>query len=95
LGISDAPQSVRQQAKRMGVTRARVYQLLEECSRVMEVRWPEGAHLLAKLEAKLHAEATPNEDLKLFHATRELFYPGKQQLSDEESTGAADEHTTD
>lgn len=43
LGISGTPQSVRQQAKRMGVTRARVYQLLEECSRVMEVRWPEGA----------------------------------------------------
>lgn len=95
LGISAAPQSVRQQAKRMGVTRARVYQLLEECSRVMQVRWPEGAHLLSQLEAKLQAEAAPSETLKLFHATRELFYPGKQQLSDEDSTVGAEERAAD
>ena len=31
-----------------------------------------------------------SEDLKLFRATRELFYPGKQKLSDEEPNGAAD-----
>ena len=37
LGTNGLPQSVRQQAKRMGVTRARVYQLLEDCSRVMDV----------------------------------------------------------
>ncbi len=84
LGIEGAPQSVRQQAKRMGVTRARVYQLLEDCSRVMEVRWPEGKPLLAQLDAKLHAEATEADDLTLFRATRELFYPGKGQLTDDE-----------
>ena len=72
----------------MGVTRARVYQLLEDCSRVMEVRWPEGQQLMAQLEAKFHAEATGQDDLHLLHATRELFYPGKHTLSDEE--GAAD-----
>jgi len=84
LGISGTPQSVRQQAKKMGVTRARVYQLLEDCSRVMEVRWPEGAQLMAQLEAKFHAEATDQDDVHLFRSTRELFYPGKSKLSDEE-----------
>jgi hypothetical protein len=69
----------------MGVTRARVYQLLEECGRVMEVRWPEGKHLLAQLEAKLAAEQPGDHDLKLLHATRELVYPGKGQLSDDEA----------
>ncbi len=87
LGINETPQSVRQQAKRMGVTRARVYQLLEECGRVMEVRWPEGKHQLAQLEAKLHSESAGREDLALLHATRELFYPSKGKLADEE-TGA-------
>jgi hypothetical protein len=87
LGISGPPQSVRQQAKRMGVTRARVYQLLEDCSRVMEVRWPEGQQQLAQLSAKLHAEATAEDDLALFDATRELFYPDKGQLVDEEAAG--------
>ncbi len=85
LGVTGVPQSVRQQAKRMGVTRARVYQLLEDCSRVMEVRWPQGEELLARLETKLHAEGNDSGALRLFRATRELFYPGKHKLSDEET----------
>jgi hypothetical protein len=84
LGIKGPPQSVRQQAKRMGVTRARVYQLLEECGRVMEVRWPEGQHQLAQLAAKFHSEGGGEDDLALFHATRELFYPAKGQLPNED-----------
>ena len=32
LGIEGDPQSVRHQSKQMGVTRARVYQLLEDCA---------------------------------------------------------------
>jgi hypothetical protein len=89
LGINDPPQSVRQQAKRMGVTRARVYQLLEDCSRVIEVRWPEGQQLMAQLDAKFQAEATEGDDLRLFRATRELFFPGKHKLADEEGAMAA------
>jgi len=89
LGVSGPPQSVRQQAKRMGVTRARVYQLLEDCGRIMEVRWPEGAEWLAQLSAKFQTEAPDQKDLRLFRATHELFYPGKHALSDEESTTPA------
>jgi hypothetical protein len=84
LGINGPPQSVRQQAKRMGVTRARVYQLLEDCSRIMEVRWPEGQQLLAQLEARFESDHS-SPDARLFRATRELFYPGKQRLVDEEA----------
>ena len=61
----------------MEVTRARVYQLLEDCSKVMNVRWPEGQHQLAALTAKFKAEATDKDDLRLYLATVELFYPGK------------------
>jgi hypothetical protein len=88
LGISGPPQSVRQQAKKMGVTRARVYQLLEDCGRIMEVRWPEGANLFAQLDAKLQAEAADSDELRLFRAMYELFYPGKHKLSDEEPAGS-------
>jgi hypothetical protein len=91
LGINGPPQSVRQQAKRMGVTRARVYQLLEDCSRVMSVRWPEGQQLLAQLDAKFQSEATTRDDSRLFRATYELFFPGKYKISDEEpAAGTAD-----
>ena len=68
---------------------ARVYQLLEDCSRVMDVRWPEGQQLLAELEAKFQTEGDPAENLRLFQATRELFFPGKYKLSDEESRNVA------
>jgi hypothetical protein len=84
LGVSGTPQSVRQQAKQMGVTRARVYQLLEECAHVMEVRWPEGKQALAHLATKLQADSQPGDDLSLFYATRELFYPTKG-MADEDA----------
>jgi len=83
LGVSGDPQSVRHQSKQMGVTRARVYQLLEDCARVMEVRWPEGKSQLAQLAAKFRGEAKPEDDLTLFNATVELFYPGKKGLPEE------------
>lgn len=73
LSVSSGAPSVKEQADAMGVTRARVYQLLEDCGRVMEVRWPEGRWLLAPLAGKLNA-ATP-EALGLLHALRDLFYP--------------------
>jgi hypothetical protein len=84
LGVNGPPQSVRQQSKQMGVTRARVYQLLEDCARVMDVRWPEGKTLLGKLMHKIQTEGAPDADLKLLLSTIELFYPGKRGLVDDE-----------
>jgi len=75
LGIGSAPQSVRQQARRMGVTRARVYQLLDECAKVMEVRWPEGRCLLANLDEHYRSFSTAKDDLSLFRATASLLFP--------------------
>lgn len=74
--------TVKQQAERIGVTRARVYQLLEDCARVMEVRWPEGRWLLVPLGEKLR-NASP-EAMGLFHAVRDLFFPeeGVQSAAD-------------
>ena len=49
LRLDDDAPSVKQQAETIGVTRARVYQLLEDCGKVMEVRWPEGRWFFAPL----------------------------------------------
>lgn len=76
LGIYGPAQSVRQQSKERGVTRARVYQLLEDCARIMQVRWPEGEALLATLAAKIESEATFDDDFRLFRATKDVFFPG-------------------
>ena len=75
LGVGGSPQSVRQQARRMAVTRARVYQLLDECGKVMSVRWPEGRHLLASLVRHLEQVSAENDELQLLRSAIELFYP--------------------
>lgn len=71
----DAP-SVKQQADDLGVTRARVYQLLEDCAKAMDVRWPEGRWLLAPL-ANRFTDATP-EAIGLIHGIRDLFFPDER-----------------
>lgn len=78
LGVWGTPQSVRFQAREMGVTRARVYQLLEDCGRIMQVRWPEGKFHLTRLSGKLKKESKAPRGLRLFDATSELFFPEKE-----------------
>ncbi|TWT96849.1 hypothetical protein Pla108_26240 [Botrimarina colliarenosi] len=73
LGFDGATPTVKTQAEQLGVTRARVYQLLEDCGRVLAVRWPEGRWLLAPL-ADRPAKTDP-EAMGLIHAIRVLFYP--------------------
>ena len=53
LGISGPITSVRQAARTMGLTRARVYQLLNEINDIMAVRWPNGRHQMYELREKL------------------------------------------
>ena len=66
----------------MGLTRARVYQLLNEINDIMNVRWSDGRHQVYELRDKLqseaaHAENPPN--LQQFLAAVELFYPGNRR----------------
>ncbi|MCA9198039.1 MAG: hypothetical protein KDA87_10890 [Planctomycetales bacterium] len=81
LGMKGDPQSVRVQAKVLGVTRARVYQLLEDCGKVISIRWPEGRQRLELLTAKFAALESDNERLALFFGMRELFFPEKSSIS--------------
>lgn len=80
LGLEGQPPSVKAQADRRNVTRARVYQLLDECARVMAVRWPEGRWLLAPLAAsRLTAGAAAKQidadAVALVGRAQTLFYP--------------------
>ncbi|MGO9110404.1 MAG: hypothetical protein ACLP9L_14370 [Thermoguttaceae bacterium] len=82
LGISGPITSVRQAARAMGLTRARVYQLLNEINDIMAVRWPNGRHQMYELREKLVSESEPLDsppDLKQFFAAIELFYPGSRR----------------
>ena len=82
LGISGPITSVRQAARAMGLTRARVYQLLNEINDIMAVRWPNGRHQMYELREKLVSESKQMDsppDLKQFFAAIELFYPGSRR----------------
>lgn len=82
LGLSNPITSVRQAARSMGLTRARVYQLLNEINDIMNVRWPTGRHQAHELRAKLLSESARMDDppdLQQFLAAVELFYPSTRR----------------
>ena len=85
LGVGQGRESVRAQSRRLGVTRARVYQLLEEVSKVMDVRWPVGRLRMNVLLNRFWPEAIDDEsaDGHLLHAARNLFYPTKGAVMEE------------
>jgi hypothetical protein len=78
LGVSGPITSVRQAARNMGLTRARVYQLLNEINDILTVRWPQGRRQVYALLAKFRGDAAQSRrppDLRQFEAAVELFYP--------------------
>ena len=85
LGISGPPCSVRQSARNMGSTRARVYQLLNEINDIAAVRWPLGRHQVYELRQKFERESAamnPPPNLTQFHAALELIFPGNRRGAD-------------
>ncbi|NQT41111.1 MAG: hypothetical protein HQ581_26705 [Planctomycetes bacterium] len=82
LGIHEPITSVRQAARTMGLTRARVYQLLNEINDIMMTRWPNGRHLVYALRDKYGKETAEMKnppELTQFHAAIELFYPSNRR----------------
>jgi hypothetical protein len=87
LSLDQTAPSVKQHADAMGVTRARVYQLLEDCAKVMDVRWPEGRWLLTPL-ATPFGDADP-ETIGLIHGILDLFYAPEKAGGKFEGEGRA------
>jgi len=83
LCLDENAPSVKQQAETIGVTRARVYQLLEDCGKVMDVRWPEGRWLLAPLATRFGT--SDPETIGLLHGIIDLFYPPEKAAMPDES----------
>lgn len=82
LGLHGPITSVRQAARTMGLTRARVYQLLNEINDIITVRWPLGRHQVYELREKFDREAADGEPaapLAQFYAAVELFYPAARR----------------
>jgi hypothetical protein len=77
LGVGGDAESVRNQSKNLGVTRARVYQMLEECHSVMNIRWPDGRRLLDEFAQWMDENFAAAESANLLASFRELLYPLK------------------
>ena len=79
LGIRGPLTSVRQTARRMDLTRARVYQLLNEINDILSIRWPLGRWQTYRLLERLETETPAGSSLDQFRIAAELFYPAARR----------------
>ena len=86
IGLHEPPMSVRMQSRKLGVTRARIYQLLDDCSKIMNVRWPEGDDQLRSFTNWCESACSSPNDLYLLNGVRELFYPDKYSTQQDSET---------
>ncbi len=82
LGLNGEEDSVRQVAEKLGLTRARVYQILADVAAIMQVRWPEGQALVHEMVLWLNA-VKPEGDYRAFFVASEVFFPSKRSLTDD------------
>lgn len=68
-------------AKRLGVTRARVYQLLEEGQHALKIRWPTGSCQLKQLTKRLAQQEPWPDGLPLLQCGIEVLYPDAAALA--------------
>ncbi|MBI3465217.1 MAG: hypothetical protein HY000_19500 [Planctomycetes bacterium] len=86
LGLSSTGRSVRQTAARLGLTRARVYQLLADIGAILDVRWPEGHYLVNHLRDRIARETRRQPASEPFFLAADLFFPSRRngQIMEEE-----------
>ena len=81
LGLTNLGPSARVNAHKLGLTRARVYQLLDEVADILQVRWPEGQLRLTDLRTRAKAEGWGRDDLPLLHSAVDLFFVDRRPWS--------------
>lgn len=97
LGLQGTTSSVRQSARDLGLTRARIYQLLADVGAMMKVRWPEGQFLVHQLVERIQTEvpATNRPQYDRFMTAVDLFFPGRrghaELTASEEAAAESDE----
>ncbi len=83
IGLSGTAKSVRDIAQGLGLTRARVYQMLGEAAAVMRVRWPEGPSLVHEMDRWIRAAHPGEAGFQKFLQSSELFFPQRRVGSEE------------
>jgi hypothetical protein len=75
LPLRSTPATVHGLSRKMGVTRARIYQLLEESEAAIDLRWPEGRCYLTMLTERVAAAQPASEVHAALRTTMNVFFP--------------------
>jgi len=75
LGFDGPALSVRKAAMRMRLTRARIYQLLEDASTVVDVRWPRGKGMMRELMDRITSDNSDSAEGRFLRTVAETFFP--------------------
>jgi hypothetical protein len=77
LGWEGPRISVRRAAMRMRLTRARIYQLLDDAATVVSVRWPRGLAQMRSLMTRFAGVSAEDPAHRLLTAAAETFFPSE------------------
>ncbi len=91
LALSGREATVRQTACTLGLTRARIYQLLADASEVIAIRWPEGPYLVTSLADRIRSQPHDACDYDGFFSAVELLFGHKRSQSTESSVAQEEE----
>jgi hypothetical protein len=84
LAIDSPALCVSQESNRMGVTRARIYQLLDGCARIMAIRWPRGRWMLDDFSHRL-ARGPERSPYAAVQALQSLCFPATERAGLEQA----------
>lgn len=74
LGVENEPETLQQLAESFGLTRERIRQLTLRAPEVMEIRWPEGKHLLDDFLEKFRSSGEASRHVELIRRTLDLLF---------------------
>jgi hypothetical protein len=77
LGLRGQPASIRFLASDMSLTRARIYQLLDDIQTVFQVRWPSGGQWMSRFEVWLVEHDAEEAILAHLRRAADFFFPDK------------------
>jgi hypothetical protein len=77
LGMGSTEASVRQTAHNLGLSRARIYQLLADAAEVILVRWPEGQYLVNHLAERILSRVEEPRAYEPLRIVAELLFPDR------------------
>ena len=75
VGAGARPKAIREQSEELGLTRARLYQVLEECALAAHVRWPQGRVVLNQLMIFLTNREGMEKTVRQLHQLIITLYP--------------------